>query len=114
MCTVCTKTYTSISDVVAESMAGGTTVYICRTCCHGDDDGGGGGGSGGAEQPLNMCVKTRKRTRSDGDEAAGGGRGEDGAKKENHSKLRRNGEENKKYRCVGVAMRVHTSVRVSG
>ena len=97
MCTVCTKTYSSLSDVVAESMAGGTTVYICRTCCNGDESAASSGQGG--EQPLNMCVKTRKRTRSEEEEVTGGGRGGEGAgKKENPAKQRRSGDDAKKYR----------------
>ena len=95
MCTVCTKTYSSLTDVVSERMAGGTTVYICQTCCNGDDVAAASGNGG--EQPLNMCVKPRKRTRSE-DTEVGGGRGGSDDDKENPHKCRKSSDENKTYR----------------
>ena len=104
MCGVCAKTCSSVTEGVTESLPGGTKVRVCRDCVTANlrPENGGGSGSGGGEQPLNMSLKTRKRTRSEDREEAVGGRGEDVAKKDNPTKLRRNGEEPKKYRLVKI------------
>ena len=108
MCCVCTKTYTSASDVVEEPLQSGATVHVCRSCCEenaasrvaayaskaGNGVAAGNGAGNGGDQPLNMCLKARKRTRSEDEEESNGGRDEERGEssKENPTKFRKSGD----------------------